>query len=242
MHYQAIRLYRSPEIDPTQPPIEEEGPGAPDRGIPEDVEDLLYMASNVSDKWANAGWLTIRAITQEDFAGLVLQAKAANSLRNQHGATKTQKTVQLKALDEQADEGTKKIKAYLVGKYEDEEAAMQRYPLFGMVQEGANWRLPTDRQDRLAALDIMLTAVASEGFGAKEFGTAFWTTLRTNYTNALGGTTDGSSTISEDLNTLNPKLEQIRKVLIGLRYIIRGNYLDTYKEAWRSFGFLAENN
>jgi hypothetical protein len=58
----------------------------------------------------------------------------------------------------------------------------------------------------------------------------------------LAITSGGSSGISDSLNALNPKLEQIRKVLIGLRFIIRGNYVDTNKEAWRSFGFLAENN
>lgn len=240
MLYQTPRLFRSPDADTTAPP-----PAAAtniERGIPKDIDDLLYVASNVAEKWTLSPEITMVSVSSAVFTNQVAAAKADHAQRKQDGANRSIYTGQLKALDAQADEGVAKVKAYLIGKYEDEDVAKTYYGICGIVKEGANYRLPFDRQDRLANLDLMISGIAAEGFGTKPYGTDFWTTLKTNYTNALSAAGDTDSEVSGGIATVDPLLDKIRKTLLGLRFVLRGNYLDTYQQVWREWGYQAEDN
>jgi hypothetical protein len=208
--------------------------------LPSKDSDLLNTAKAVSAKWTDTPAIWLIWMDAAKFAAIVAQYEAAFLDRRMVRAERPIKTGTLKKLDAEIEKAATAVKIYVTAKYEQPDYT-ELYPLFGFVKQGRAYRLPRDRQKRMGALKLMITGVASEGFGDKKYGTAFWTTMRAGYKAALDQTINAAITVSATASEKNKLKKQILKVMKSLQKVLEGNYPDTYKHAWRSWGWLKEN-
>jgi hypothetical protein len=174
------------------------------------------------------------------FADIVAAYEQAVSGRIMIRGERPLKTASLKQLDNDIDKAAARVKIYTTAKYERGNCT-DIYPVFGLVKDGGAYRLPRDRQKRLAALNLMITGIDSEGFGSKPYGTAFWTDMRDQYATALSAATGSAMTVSTTARDKNALKAQILKVMKALQKALEANYPDTYKQAWRAWGWLKEH-
>ena len=90
-------------------------------------------------------------------------------------------------------------------------------------------------------LDIIIAAIASEGFGAKKYGTTFWTQMKTDYTAQWkkANTTDGI--VSTDVGNKNQLKEELTEALESIINLIKANYPKTWEGELRNWGYLKGN-
>lgn len=201
--------------------------------------DFDTVIKKVSDSWAANPLIKLLWLTQPDFVLMITNYSTAFAARKVAGGDRPSETFNLDDLDIKIDAATSEVKAYL--RKEFKSAAVAQYARYGIVKESNTYRMPKDRDDRKLNLPLMIAAIATDGFGTEEYGTTFWTTMKTNYETALtaAGTTDG--TVSINVGTKNTEKKKIKKVLTSLIFVLRGNYPDTYKEVLRQWGWQKED-
>ena len=165
----------------------------------------------------------------------------ANSLNQRvtTGSGRAAVTNELKTLDKIIINSTSYLKNYLKEKY-GKDSYTAYFPQFGIVQEGKVYMYPSDRNKRLAALQLTVKSIVDNGFKDNKYGQAYWQDILTRYEAAikLSVTTDGS--VSGLVSTKNEARKQIQKTLNALIHIIKGNYPDTYASVLREWGFQKE--
>lgn len=207
--------------------------------IPAADVDFGKVAKDVSDKWTATPSIVLNWITATDFATNVTDYSTVLTARKQVGGTRPQKTVALKAIETQMDDALAYVKGYILDKYK-KDAAPSYYPAFGLVFRNKTYALPKDQNGRSEALNAMITAIDANGFGAKEFGTTFWTTIKTDYEALLTQAKGTDTTVTEKVGDKNALKTSIKKVLNALIGQIKSNYPDTYKTELRTWGFHKE--
>lgn len=177
--------------------------------------------------------------TATDFAIKTTDYQTTLEARKQTGSARPQITQALKTLDKDINDKIAYVKGYIVDKYK-KEAAKSYYASFGFQQIGKAYKLPTDQNGRSAALLLMISAIDSNGFGAKEFGTAYWTGVKTQYDDLLSQASTKDSQVSIKVGDKNILKADLKKVLNAVILTIKANYPDTYKSELRSWGMHKE--
>jgi hypothetical protein len=155
------------------------------------------------------------------------------------GSARPQLTKALQVVEKTIDEGIQNVKNYIVEKYKKDNAKSY-YPSFGIVQKGSSFSLPKDQDGRSKALELLVEAIAENGFGDKQYGPAFWKTVQTEYDTLLETASATDSAISSKVGDKNMLKKEIKKALNSIIAVIRGNYPDTYKTELRNWGFQKE--
>ena len=220
-------------------PVEGNGKPNSKRTVPVADIDFGTLATNVATKWNATPGISLVWTTASEF---LTQATAYNtelSLRMQVGGGRPQITKALKVLDATMDDALLYVKGYIVDTYKKEVAASY-YHAFGIEHKKDKYLFPTDRNSRLASLELMLKGLADNGFNDKEFGKDFWTNIKIQYEGLVNqaSTTDG--VISTKVSTKNTFKTSLKKALNSLILVIKGNYPDTYKAELRTWGFQKE--
>jgi len=200
--------------------------------------DFSTTVSDVATSWEENPDLTLRWTTQADFKAKAALYDTTLGERIETGSKRPSVTSDLKDTDDKLEEGIEYIKRYLASKFGNK--ASVHYAKFGIVKVGNGYVLPKDRDKRKKAIELILPALAAEGFNNEAFGQAYFTPLISNFNNQAGTakTTDKNvSGLVSDKNTLKI---QITKVLKALIKIIEGNFPDTYKAELRKWGFQKE--
>lgn len=207
--------------------------------LPTKDNDFGNLCTKVNDKWKTLPALTLLYITQAQYDAKSLLFNSTLAARQKAGGDRSPITVQLKNSDANIDKAISAIKGYLKEKYEGDAASY--YSLFGIEKVGKNYELPTDRDKRKDTLDIIIAAIASEGFGTKKYGTAFWTQMKTDYTTQYkkANTTDGS--VSTGVGNKNELREELTEVLESIINLVKANYPKTWEGELRNWGFQKEN-
>ncbi len=219
-------------------PVENTTPNRVDN-IPAADIDLKDVAKQVSDTWLTKPSMTLIWLTQEDFSDIVESYETTLMSRKSTGSTRPIITGKLKNLDFTLDKDVENIKVYLEDKYGKTDAPSY-YAAFGIVKEDHVYKLPHDRNERLAALELLVPAITTHGFQTKQFGLTYWTGQKTLYDSLLTQATTIDGTVSSKVGDKNVLKAQIKKALNALIHIIIGNYPDTYKTELRSWGFQKE--
>jgi hypothetical protein len=207
--------------------------------LPSKDNDLGGLGRKVNKKWKTMSAITLLYITQAEFEGKVNLFESTLNSRQTTGGKRSPLTVQLKNKDAEIGQGISGIKTYLKDKYEKD--AISYYSLFGIEKNGKDYRLPIDRDKRKNLLDIIIDAIATEGFGSKKYGTAFWTQMKTDYTKLLKEASDSDGSVSSDVGKKDVLKEEITEVLESIIYLIKGNYPKTWEAELRNWGFLKEH-
>jgi len=207
--------------------------------IPQSDVDLKDVSKQVCTTWGDNPLLTMLWLTQPDFETLVDEFGNVYTIRKSTGGTRPEVTRKLLQLDKTMNTDIENIKRYLVEKYTKTEAPSY-YPAFGIVKTGKLFKLPTDRDERKAALDLLLPAITLHGFDSKPYGLAYWTDVKTRYDALMAQASSIDSAVSSKVGDKNVLKSKIKKALNALIHLIKANYPDTYKAELRSWGFQKE--
>lgn len=210
------------------------------RALPESDVDFMDVAKAVAASWLTNTAITLLWKTSADFEKQVLDYASSLGSRMSTGSERPAQTLTLKQLDEKVNEAVTEVKVYIEKKYKKANAQPQ-FARFGIVKENTTFRFSKDRNNRKAAFELMIAAIAADGFGGEEYGTAFWTTLQADYAAALAAASTTTGDVSEKVATKNQQKKAITKVLTHLLFVLRGNYPDTYKEMYRKWGWKKES-
>jgi hypothetical protein len=206
------------------------------KAIPATDVDFGNIIKLISTKWAASPWLTLVYLTSAQFTVKATAFQTTLAARQQSGSTRSQTTKALKTLDKSIDNGLVYIKNYLLDKYK-KESYKSYYAAFGILSNG---QYPKDQNSRSAAVKLTIDAIAANGFGTKEFGTAFWTGIKTQYDALLTTASTTDSTVSTKVGDKNALKAELKKALNSIIFVIKGNYPDTYKQELRNWGFQKE--
>lgn len=209
-------------------------------GIPAGDVDFMAVADAVQTKWKTTAAITLVWTDADAFKDLVLAYIATLTGRLTTGGGRSVFTNTLENLDNDIHNAVNEVKTYIAEKYGSQNATAY-YAQFGITHVGSHWDLPTDHSERNQKLSMMGEAITANGFSAKTYGTAFWTATKTAYNDALTGANNTDGSVSAAVGTKNQQKAQINKVMVALRYVLRGNYPDTYAEVYRDWGWQKED-
>jgi hypothetical protein len=219
----------------------EEGSGKSNskRTVPIADVDFGTLASNVAAKWNATPSIGLLWTTASEFSNQATAYNTELSIRNQVGGGRPQITKALKIVDAQIDDALTYVKGYIVDKYK-KNVASSYYSAFGIEHKNDKYVFPTDRNSRLASLDLMLKGLDDNGFNDKEFGKDFWTNIKTKYEDLISQASSTDGTISSKVSTKNVLKASLKMALNSLIFVIKGNYPKTYKAELRTWGFQKE--
>lgn len=207
--------------------------------VPDKDASLLNVSQVVVAKWAKNSFVTLLWKTQPDFANDAAAFGEILSGRNTAGGDRSQQGQDVEVIDKAAEDAVPYVKSYITEKF-GPPYAKAHYAEFGLEHRHAAYELPRQRQRRKDALRMMVDAIAANNFNDKEYGTAFWTDIKTRYDEAIAEATSGATDVSEDVGELVILRTTLRRVLHSILLILEANYPDTFDQAKRSWGFLKE--
>ena len=206
------------------------------------VADSDFLATHrlVANTWLATPAITLIWANATDFNTMVGDYGTALGERRSAGGDRPSNTNTLETLDAKIEEAVIEVKTYIEGKFKKKNAPSE-FPRYGMVHRYQRYQLPYDRQERFDSLDMMIAAIATDGFGANDFGTAFWTAMKADYKAAMKAAVDTDSKVSSKVSSKGQLKKDIQKIAVALRLVIRGNYPETYKAVYREWGWQKED-
>ena len=202
--------------------------------------DFADIATLVAAKWATEPFYKLKYTTPAALTTLVNNYAATLLTRQDTGNDRRPITVQLNELDTTINNHIKFIKNYLQEKYNNTTLERAKYGAFGIEKVSGLYKIPSDRNNRRAALKKLVLAITAEGFDTNTYGLAFWQPISNEYDTLMqqAGSTDGS--VSLGVSNKNLMRKQIEQIVDSLEMLIKANNPDTYKGELRSWGFQKE--
>ncbi len=201
---------------------------------PQALTDLDSVALKVNEKWEATPVITLVWTTQAQYAELATNFSAALAKQGTAEGNAPAQTLSLRQLDTKMNTAVNDVKGGILNKFKKGNEVAQ-YARYGIVKESSGYTLPRDRDKRLKNLDLMIAAIGADGFDNEDWGKAFWTGIRSDYEKALTASSSNDGSISTGSGNLVAMAKQIEKVHTGLRFVLRGNYPDTYKSVYRDW-------
>ena len=209
------------------------------KSLPAKELELGAIATLASAKWTVSTWLTLLWLTPAQFATLVVNYKAALTIRNISGGTKKGVVQSMKLINKEIDDAMVYVKGYILEIFK-KDRAKSMYATFGIQSKDGHYNLPDDIDGRAAALGTLLTAIRDNGLDDKEYGRAFWDDIKARFDELASQTTSLSSTISVKVGDKKELKKELLLALNSLIKAIQANYPHTWKEELRAWGFQKE--
>jgi len=209
-------------------------------GVPKGDINFGNTITLVSNSWIANPTITIAYTTSAEFAQMAKDYNIDLAERIEIGSTRSQQTKILVGLDRKIKTGLKEVKSYIATKYGTDNAESY-FNQFGIVHEKSGWKLPIDRQKRTLALNQMAKAIDANGFGANAYGKTFWADIIKLYGPTVEIVQGIEQKVADKVKNKNTGKKDLNKILTSLRFILRGNFPETYKQVYRTWGFLKEN-
>ena len=209
------------------------------KSLPAKELELGAIATLASAKWTVSTWLTLLWLTPAEFATLVVNYKAALTIRNISGGTKKGVVQSMKLINKEIDDAMVYVKGYILEIFK-KDRAKSMYATFGIQSKDGHYNLPDDIDGRAAALGTLLTAIRDNGLDDKEYGRAFWDDIKARFDELASQTTSLSSTISVKVGDKKELKKELLLALNSLIKAVQANYPHTWKEELRAWGFQKE--
>ena len=209
------------------------------KSLPAKELELGAIATLASAKWTVSTWLTLLWLTPAEFATLVVNYKAALTIRNISGGTKKGVVQSMKLINKEIDDAMVYVKGYILEIFK-KDRAKSMYATFGIQSKDGHYNLPDDIDGRAVALGTLLTAIRDNGLDDKEYGRAFWDDIKARFDELASQTTSLSSTISVKVGDKKELKKELLLALNSLIKAVQANYPHTWKEELRAWGFQKE--
>jgi hypothetical protein len=239
-------LYRSPDSDPAAATPAPKAPSRVKNFLPQGQIDLATLGVNAAAKYAAEVTATpafgLIWTKPADFTALAVAAQAKVAEAGTTQANRTPNADVIDGLDEQINQRLPNLRTYLSNAYEDTDPAIVRGYLgqLGFVLQHGSYLFPKGQQERLTALNTLLSGLTTHGLGTRKYGLTFWTGLRDKYKLALQAAGTGAGTASTVVDQKNELLDQLREVLTALYYLLRAQYPKGWKAKLRAYGYQKE--
>ena len=209
------------------------------RNVP--VADINFgnVITSVNEKWEASSWLTLKWLTVAQFQTDATNYNNTLSTRLSKGATRPQITKTLESLEKTMDGHLSYVKGYITDKYKKENDSSY-FPAFGIEYKGNRYLLPTDKNKRVEALKLMISALTEHGFEDKEYGLAFWTSLQEQYSVLVKQATTTDGQVAIKVGDKNALKDNLKKGLNAIVHALKANYPDSFKQELRDWGFQKE--
>lgn len=207
--------------------------------VPTSDIDLGKVVTDVSEMWLTKPELILLWTTQAAFNDIAVDYNKDLDERLALGGDRPQITQTIKDLDVTINENLSYVKDLITKKYKKKNA-ISYYPAFGIVHKNKRYTIPADQNTRLASLKLMLSGLVAHGFGADEYGTAFWQPIYDQYELFVKNATTTDGNVSAKVSSKNTNKNELQKTLRALINLIKANYPDTYKAELRTWGFQKE--
>jgi len=209
--------------------------------IPTTLRGRADLALRLKDAWAANTQLVFIWTTAAEFGPKAVAFEAAVTAREAAGQLRPQVTGNLRALDDQMEDGLNYVKGYLAEKF-TKARAKEHYAQFGIITYRNGYILPTDQSQRLKALDQLLAALKANDFEDRTYGTAFWQPLRAAYATATGQATGAAQSVTKAIADREPLHDYVLDVLQAMLSLLDAQYRDPQVRAAkrRELGYLDE--
>ncbi len=211
--------------------------------IPRDQDEKIALALLVAAGWLANPQLTLFWKTPAQFQLDVQAAAAALKLKNQTAAKRPQVTLALDEIDQKITDGLGYVKGYLAEKFTKQNAPAY-YEEFGITFYDDQHQLARKQTERAAALVMLVDALTTYGFDARDYGAAYWKPLRDGYATATGAARASAQAVSQQVGVKNTAMDEVEDVLSALPLLITANYRTDAERAAkrREMGYLKEYN
>lgn len=201
--------------------------------------DFASVATSVSTKWSATPAITLLWTNAATLAQQLTDWKAFYQDSSSGRSKKSSKASVLQQLDKDIAKGLSFVKGYVDEKF-GKTLAKPEYYRYGFIKKSSGYIWSADRDVRMQNLDLVIAAIAADGFGSKTYGTTFWTTLKADYMAAMAAAKDNTSSTTVNTGNKNELKKAIAKTLKCLRLVLEANYPDTAANVIREWGWQKE--
>lgn len=105
------------------------------------------------------------------------------------------------------------------------------------MKKGKGYKLPSDYDQLILALPMMINALKADGFDKEECGEAYWTGILSEFTATYDKLKSSGSISTVDVAEKALLRKSVEKHLRAIIYLVRANYPDTWTAELRAWGF-----
>ncbi len=207
--------------------------------IPRKEADLISIATGAANVWETRPALKLIWTSSADLKEATNVFKNSFKVRNETKSSRIVITQDLKSVNTDIDQSVSYVKGYISDKYSKKNAPAY-YSQFGMVIEKGAYKMPSDNDRRLQALEQMVKAIENHGLAGQKYGEQYWKEIYIRFAEAKSKATSGDSTSATHVSIKADRKAMIQKILNALVSLIKANYPDTWKEELRVWGFQKE--
>ncbi len=95
------------------------------------------------------------------------------------------------------------------------------YPQFGIVKKGNSFIVPRHRDQRQAALPLIVAAITAHGFSTEKYGATFWETTKNSYNELLSQAAGVDGSVSDQVGAKNQLRKEIVKTHNAIINVLR---------------------
>ncbi len=198
--------------------------------------EIKAVVDRVCASWKANPTITLGWTTQEEMESIAKDFSDELAQRKSAGSERPSITSELAQQNADMDMGVTEVKVYIEKKFKKKNATVQ-FPRYGIEKVNNTYILPRDQSQRLLNLDLMIAAIAKDGFGDEEYGTAFWTDMKKKFGDTLAEASSTDGTVSGKVSGKDVSRRQLVKIMTALRFVLKGNYPDTYPSVYREWGW-----
>lgn len=203
--------------------------------VPQTELDILTVAKDAIKNWDEVE-MPIRWITKADFQTALNSYNEHIDVIISHKGSRSPQVKSLSNLDAEINLNLGKIKGALTAKY-GKNIGMSHYTDFGIERDNKRLILPSNRDQRLKALQTLVTAIDNYELELYNFGKDYWQNVLDQYTLLSEEIRDKSGDISQSVSEKNNEKNLIVKTLNAMIKGLQMNYPDDYPQMMRKWGF-----
>jgi len=208
--------------------------------IPKSDAGIVSTGRLNCTRWKDSP-LTLQWLTCQQYEQYIDNYEAASKLKQNATAARSPQSQQLVELNDLIKEKSENMKGFIIG-IKGRKAAPSYYPTIGIQKTRTGYRFPTNQDERLQAMNMMIDNLEPLGLANMAYGKAYWTDLRDRYLELTASSIGSTQKVSQQASVKRELREQIHEAMSALINLVKANYPKTYEAELRAWGFLREKN
>lgn len=205
--------------------------------IPKTTEDLLNLAKRVLESWKKHPEINLVWSSVEELEQKLKDLEDSYEARRNKMAKRSPVVNELKNLEKEINKNLNYVKQFIAYKF-GKQNAKSYYADFGIIKGVKNYYLGDDRDQIEKSLKKLVDAVKHYNMDHEQYGKQYWQDVFDRYVELSRqnvGLVQESAGSSKNLTSLK---NDIRKILAGVRDIIKAQNPQNYKKVLMEYGFI----
>ena len=199
--------------------------------------DLAQAASwlQMGTAWQANPQITLVDTTADEFAGAATAHNGKLQARYNIDDPRNKLGARLDTIRDLFAAALPYVKAALLPIFK-KEGIEDAYPSFGIEHRDDSWQFPAERLAAQDAYDKATTGLQAQGLKAGEYGSEVLGPLAAEFRTKYAALVKLDGDISAAVGAKNLGKPYLKKTARCLRYVLKGNYPDTYDQVVRAWG------